>query len=149
MARMFLLLSAWLALAAPASAQSVMNDAVQADKRPVVEKAMALTDEEARAFWPVYDAFQKDLAKIYDRRHKVIEDYAAAYKKGPLPDAVARRLIAEASAIEGDEHQLKRSYIDKFSKVLPGAKVLRYMLIEGKINSALQYQISNGIPLPQ
>jgi hypothetical protein len=142
-------MGAGLLLASQAAAQTVMNDAVQADKRPVVEKAMALTDAEARAFWPVYDAFQKELAKLYDRRHKLIAAYADAYKKGPLPDAVARKLIAEASAIEGDEHALKRSYIDKFSKVLPGAKVLRYLLVENKINSAVQFQISNGLPLPQ
>jgi len=140
----------WCLLAvAPARAQTVMNEAVQADKRPVVEKAMELTEAEARGFWPVYDAYQKDLGKIYDRRHKLIENYAEAYKQGPIPDAVARRLLAEALSIESAERSLKNGYIDKFSKVLPGAKVLRYMLIESKINSAVQYQIADGLPLPQ
>ena len=144
-----ILLCMGLALALPAGAQGVMDAKVQAEKKALVTKAMELTDAEGRAFWPLYDAFQKDLGRIYDRRGKLVAEYAEAYKKGPLPDAVARRFMTEALAIDGDEHALKRSTIDKFSGALPGAKVLRYLLVENKINSALQFQISNGLPLPQ
>ena len=33
----------------------VTRDQVQADRKPLVAKAMNLTDDEARVFWPIYD----------------------------------------------------------------------------------------------
>ena len=141
--------SAPLRMAATAMRMRGRSSGWMAEKKALVTKAMELTDAEARAFWPLYDAFQKELGRIYDRRGRLVAEYAEAYRKGPLPDAVARRFMTEALAIDGDEHALKRSYIDKFSAALPGAKVLRYLLVENKINSALQFQVSNGLPLPQ
>ena len=52
---------------------------------------MDITDAEAKGFWPIYDSYQKDLQQINERIVKGLNAYAAALKKGPLPDAVAKR----------------------------------------------------------
>jgi hypothetical protein len=115
----------------------------------VVAANMQLTEEEAKGFWPVYDAYQKDLAGINKRLGAAIRNYADAYKKGQVPDETAKKLINEAIAIEDAEVKLKRSYVPKLEKVIPGAKVARYIQIENKIRAVIRYDLAAQIPLVQ
>jgi len=40
---------------------------------------LALTESEAKVFWPVYNAYQGDMVSHYDRVLKLIDTYAKAY----------------------------------------------------------------------
>jgi hypothetical protein len=139
-------------LALPAAAQTasdmkILADKVKADKKLVVAANMQLTEEEAKAFWPVYEAYQKDLAGINKRLLTVIKSYADVYNKGPVSDAAAKKLINQAIAVEEAELKLKRSYVPRLEKVLPGMKVARYIQIENKIRALVKYELAAQIPL--
>ena len=108
---------------------------------------MQLTEAEAKGFWPVYEAYQNDLAAINDRTAKAVMEYAEAYNKGSVPDATAKKLISEAIAIEESEAKLKRSYLPKLEKALSGMKVARYLQIESKIRAVIKYELAANIPL--
>ena len=127
----------------------IVREKVRADKKLLVAANMELSEQEASAFWPVYESYQKDLAVLNQRTLKAIESYAAAYNAGAVPDATAKTLLDEALAIEDAEVALRKSYVPKFSKVLPAAKVARYYQIEQKIRAAIKYELANGIPLVQ
>jgi hypothetical protein len=141
-------------LALPAAAQTaadmqILADKVKADKKLVVAANMQLTEEEAKGFWPVYDAYQKDLAAINKRLFGAIKNYADAYNKGPVSDETAKKLLNQAIAVEEAELKLKRSYVPKLEKVLPGLKVARYIQIENKIRAVVKYEMAAQIPLVQ
>ena len=149
-----LVLAATLALSAfsadekaGSSDMEILRDKVRADKKFIVAENMELTEEEAKGFWPVYEAYQADLHKINERMAKVINEYALAYNKGALMDKTARKLIDEATDIDVDEAKLKKSYVPKLSKVLPGVKVARYLQIENKIRAIVRYELAAPIPL--
>src|SRR5688572_1192183 len=96
-----------VALAAPAMAQTtstnnmeILRQKIKADKKLVVAQNLNLTDAEATAFWPVYDAYQKDLQQINQRLAATIEAYAAAYNAGPITNEVAKKLSDEAAAVD-------------------------------------------------
>jgi hypothetical protein len=108
---------------------------------------MGLTEQEDAAFWPVYDAYQKDLDALNTRTKKAIESYATAYNQGTVPDDKAKSLLNEALAIEAAELDMKRSYVSKFEKVLPASKVARYYQIESKIRAAIKAELAGAIPL--
>ena len=134
---------------AAADNMEIVREKVRADKKLLVAANMELTEQEAAAFWPVYEAYQKDLGALNERTRKAIESYATAYNAGTVPDATAKTLLDEALAIEAAEVDLRKSYVPKFSKVLPAAKVARYYQIEQKIRAAIKYELANGIPLVQ
>jgi hypothetical protein len=144
-----------VAFTVPASAQDkaattnmeILAAKVKADKKLVVAANMDLTDAEAKAFWPIYEAYQADLKPINEKLLKTILDYAEVYEKGPVPDDVAKRLLGDTLAIEQSELKLKTSYIPKLEKVLPEAKVTRYIQIENKIRAMIRYEIAAKIPL--
>ena len=135
---------------APAFAQDnmqILHDKIKADKKLVVAANMQLTDAEAKRFWPVYDAYQKDLEKINARLANLILNYANVYNQGAVPDATAKKLLDEALAIEEAEVKLKRSYVPKLKKALPDWKVARYVQIENKIRAIIRYELAAGVPL--
>lgn len=142
------------ALAIPALAQTaastdmeILRQKVKADKKLVISVNLSLTDAEAKAFWPVYDAYQNDLKPINERLAKMVLDYADAWNKGPISDATAKKLLDEALAIDAAETKLKSSSMPKILAALPAAKAARYYQIESKIRAAIHYELAAGIPL--
>ena len=133
----------------PADNMQILRDKIKADKKLLVAANMELTEKEAKAFWPVYDQYQKDLAAINQRIGKLIESYAADYQANTMTDEAAKKLIAEFVAIEKAEAGLKESSVPKLSKVLPPKKVARYLQIENKIRALVKYELAREIPLVQ
>ena len=131
----------------PADNMEILREKVKADKKLVVAANMNLTEQEAKAFWPVYESYQKDLQALNGRMKTLIETYANAYNQGAVPDETAKKLLDDALKLESDEVELKRSYVSKFQKALPAAKVARYYQIESKIRAGIRYEIAAGIPL--
>jgi hypothetical protein len=125
----------------------ILLDKVKADKKLVVASNMDLTESEGRAFWPIYDAYQKDLQAINERLGKTILAYADAYNKKSLTDAQAKLLTDEVLAIDQDEIALRKTYTARLGGAIPGKKVARYLQIENKIRAAIRYDLAAGIPL--
>jgi hypothetical protein len=143
------------ALAVPALAQDkpadtnmqILLDKVKADKKLVVAANMDLNEAEGKVFWPIYDAYQKELQAINDRSGKTILAYADAYNNKALTNDLAKQLTNEALAIDQDELTLRKTYAAKLNGVLPAIKVARYIQIENKIRAAIRYELAIGIPL--
>ena len=143
-------------LASPVMAQTaatnnmdILRQKIKADKKLLVAQNLQLTDAEGAAFWPVYDAYQKDLQQINQRLGAMVVAYAGAYKKGPIADDVAKKLLDEAVAIDGAEAKLKGALVPKVLSALPATKAARYLQIESKIRALVRYELAEGIPLVQ
>ena len=113
----------------------------------MVAANLGLTDAEGAAFWPVYDAYQKDLQQINQRMAAVITAYADAYNKGPVTNEVAKKLLDEAVAVDEAEVKLKSSAVPKILATLPATKAARYIQIENKIRALVRYELAANIPL--
>jgi hypothetical protein len=64
----------------PADNMQILREKIKSDRKLLVATNMELTDSEAKAFWPVYEEYQKDLTGINQRIVKLIESYAADYR---------------------------------------------------------------------
>ena len=141
-------------LAAPALAQDpgtqnmeILRQKLKADRKLVIAQNLGLTDAEGTAFWPVYDAYQKDLQQINQRMLTAIKAYADAYNKGPIPNDVAKKLLDEAVAIDEAEAKLKSALVPKVLATLPATKAARYIQMENKIRALVRYELAANIPL--
>ena len=129
----------------PADNTELVRQKLRADKKLLVADNMKMTEAEASAFWPVYDAFQADLGKLNDRAVKLIEYYAANVNS--MSDTAATRMTDEYLAFERDRAALLQTYRPKFSAVLPPLKVARYYQIENKIRAIVNMELAKGIPM--
>lgn len=144
-----------VALAAPchAFAQAPAADEVKAilaqaktpaDKKAFVASTLALTDTEAKRFWPVYEAFQRKLDANNRRYSLAIQEGVMANR---ISDLHARNLAKELVEIEDAEARARKTLYTATVKALPGRKAIRYLQVESKLQSAYHYEVASTLPL--
>jgi hypothetical protein len=121
------------------------REVVDKQKRVIVAGSLPLSDEEADAFWPLFDAFQKDLKKIDRRSDRLIAQYSAEY--ATLAGARAKAMIDEALRIEEDRVKLKRRWLKRMEPVLPPRLLARYFQLESKFQAVVAADLARQIPL--
>lgn len=90
---------------------------------------LALTDQEAGVFWPVYNDF-------HNRKMKLVEDERNTFKyshknRENLSDEEIIEVLEKIRILKDQEHQLEQEYYHKeFPKVLPPKKVLMLYKVE-------------------
>ena len=129
----------------PADNMQLVRDKIKADKKLFVSENMGLTESEAKAFWPVYDSYQKDWMKLNDRAAALIKEYAKNYQS--MTNETAKKLTDDMIAIQVDQQKMKESYLPKFRKAIPEIKVARYYQLENKIAAVVYYELAMNIPL--
>ena len=142
-----LALGSFLALAQekPADTMQLVREKVGADKKLFIATYMGLTESEAKAFWPVYESYQGELAKVEDRTGRLLDEYARNYRA--MSDQVAKKLLDEFLVIEADRLKLRQAYLPRFRKALPDTKAGRYYQLENKIHAVVSYDLARMIPL--
>ncbi len=119
--------------------------ALQRQRNELVNQFMKLSSEELPAFWPVYEEYRTQMAKIGDRTQKLIIDYAK--NQDNLSDQKALAMLDESLKIEEAELELKRKYVQEFKKVLPPKKVVRFFQVDNKFDAMVNYNLAGSIPL--
>ena len=126
-----------------------LREEAKADKKALTAENLNLTDTEGKAFWPIYESYQKDITKVNEKLVNLIKDYAKEYRARSLSDKKAKQLISDYMAIEEDILKLTKSYLNKLSTVLPAKKVMTYFQMENKIQAVLRFDCAIGIPLAE
>jgi len=135
---------AWSEDRQPGNMQA-LRDKLQAGQKAFVTQNLVLTESEAKAFWPLYDSYQKELGKLRDRMIELIETYAN--NADSMSDVEANKLVEEYLDIEGDRVDVRKAYLPKFRKILPAKKVARFYQIESKIFAIINHEAAAKIPL--
>ena len=144
-ALVWLLAGSVMAQERPADNMEVLREKVRADKKVVVMEALELTESEARAFWPVYNAYQSDMIVHYDRLAKLLSDYGAAYDT--MTDPPASRLLTDFLKLQNDHVAVLNRFRPRFERALPPRKVARFYQVENKLRALLDYQLARDIPV--
>jgi hypothetical protein len=129
----------------PADNLDALREKLRADKRLLIAESLELTEKEAQAFWPVYNAYQSDMVAHYDRILKLLDTYAASYKS--MTDPIATQLLGEFLSSQKNYLNIITSYVPKFQRVLPPKKVARLYQLENKIRALVDYQLAQEVPL--
>ena len=129
----------------PADNMQLVKEKMKADKKLLVAENMELTEKEGKAFWPVYESYQKDLGKLNDRLIKLIEEYAKNYET--MTDKTAQSLTSKYLALESERVKLLQSYMPKVSTAVGSKKAARYLQIENKVSAIVRFELAADIPL--
>ncbi len=130
----------------PAAELKALAADVGPAKRAFVGEQLALTEAEAEAFWPAYDAHQAGLAKLNERRLQNILAYADVWNATATDEEALGKLAAEALAIEKDEAELMADTFGKLKRGVPMVKAVRYLQLESKLRAIIKYELAARIP---
>jgi Spy/CpxP family protein refolding chaperone len=127
-----------------------LRDAVRSDKKALVASTLKLTDAEAKRFWPIYDAYQRDVDLANRRRNVTLVALIGLDK--PASDLYARNLANELIAADEAEIKSRRSLHNRLmrgvpTRILSPNKAARYLQLETKIRAVQAYDIAANIPL--
>lgn len=130
---------------AQASEQSPLSEqALEAKRSARVGAALDLTAAQEKAFWPLYESYRAEVATINGRRFKLTMDFMD--RRGSLTDDEAQAMLADYLGIESAYVSLLQSYAQKFSTVLPPAKVLLLFQTEDELDGNLGTEIAAPNP---
>jgi hypothetical protein len=145
-------LAVLLFLAVPAATAQTVKEtlditrqAVETQRRVLVSGALPLTDAESKAFWPLYDDYEKQRRPIDERANRLVADFVAS--AASLSDAQAQAMLAEALDLDEGRLKLRREFMGRMGKVIPPRKLVRFFQIENKLDSVVRADISKQIPL--
>ena len=142
-----------VSVAAAATAQTVTvkdqlaatRQAVENQRRILVSGALPLTDAEADAFWPLYDAYEKERRSVDERADALVADFLAGVAS--LTDGQAKAMVEETLRIEEERVHVRRAHFGRMVKAVPARKVVRFFQIDNKIDTAVRADIAKQIPL--
>ncbi len=123
----------------------MMRKDLKSEKKVIVAESMSLTETDATKFWPVYDQYAAELAKINDGKVSVIKEYAAKYPN--LTPEEALGLVKQWSQADSAAIELRLKYIRKFQDVLQNVKAARFFQIDRRIGLLVDLQLASEIPL--
>lgn len=151
--KQFRILSMYLALLVASQVlgqDSEFGDAralLQTGRVEIIKDELRFTEEEAAAFWPVYDEYQSDLAVVKNRYANLVSSFLDAYRAGTVSEQFAEQLIDDYLDIQEDLLKIKKRYLGDFRKALPARKAARFYQLENKMDAQLEAQLSLVIPL--
>jgi Spy/CpxP family protein refolding chaperone len=116
-------------------------------KKQVIAANLDLTDKEAEKFWPIYDQYTVELAKINDTKAALIKDYAHNYSS--MTDQQAEAYVKGRAAVDESVNRLRLRYFPTFHRVLSGKTAATFFQIEWRISLMIDLQLASQMPLIQ
>jgi len=126
---------------------SLLRQDLRSKKKQLIAANLTLTDTEATKFWPVYDQYTAEQAKLGDQKYALIKEYAQGF--GNLSNEQALSLINRSLALDEKIAQLRTKYVPIVNQVLPGTKTATFFQMDRRITELLDLQVAEQIPLVQ
>lgn len=117
----------------PGREQSPGKDRMESAKIGFITRELQLTPDEAKAFWPIYNAMEAEMKQA--NRDPLDDGLKTVRGKGgidKLTDAQAKELLAELDKLGAERDAIRRKYQKEFLKILSPQKVLKLHLAERK-----------------
>jgi len=118
---------------------------IQTDKRAVVLTAMQMTDDQVRAFTPIYDKYQAAMKDLSTSAVEMLNKFAA--NQGSMTDEAAKDILKDWLKLRDERNSIIRKYAKEMGRALPATKVLQWVQIENKLNALLDVQAASVIPV--
>src|SRR6266850_7763781 len=126
---------------------ALLRKDIRSIKKQVIAANLTLTDSEATKFWPVYEQYSVDFAKINDIRAALVKEYSEVY--GTQTDEQADSLVRRWLDVDIAAAQLRQKYVPIFRKVLPGKKAATFFQLDRRISMMIDVQLTSQLPLMQ
>jgi hypothetical protein len=118
---------------------------VRQQKAEMVGAVMQLSAADAAKFWPIYEEYDAELAKLNDLRVANIREYASSYDQ--MTDAKADELIQKALSYRKQRSELLAKYYERVKQALGGIEAARFIQVEDQLLLIIDLQIDSALPI--
>src|SRR5271170_1782560 len=118
---------------------------VRQQKAEMMGEVMQLSAADAAKFWPIYEQYDKELAKLNDQRVANIREYASSYDQ--MTDGKADELIHKAMSYRKQRSELLAKYYELVKQSLGGITAARFVQVEDQLLLIIDLQIDSSLPV--
>lgn len=118
---------------------------IETERRTVFVQNMNLNEEDAKIFWPIFDAFEAELLTLREQGIENLKKYGEQYEK--MTDEQAATLMKNMLTNEAKRSKIRKKYYNKFSKALGGKVGARVMQLDSIVSMVLRLSIYDELPL--
>jgi hypothetical protein len=118
------------------------REEIEAQKVAFITRELALTSEEAQAFWPVYNSMEAELEENRQKNGALNRRFKR--EMGSMSDEEADALIRERFKLERERTAIHEKYYTEFKKVLSVKRVAAYYKAEKDFKRELLKMIRGG-----
>jgi len=123
----------------------LLRQDVRTLKVAIITEVVGFTEEEDRAFWPIYREYDLEMSRLGDERVALIAEYAKNYAS--MNDEIADRLAAKALELESRRQELKGQVYQKVKKALSPLTAARFLQVEHQLLLLIDLQIASSLPI--
>lgn len=105
-------------------------------KQEYLIKELALTQEEAKEFFPLYEKFQKEKKQIYDENQSLMD------RADIVGEEEYRQIINRLLDLQIMSDELEKKYYNEFSKILSYRQLFRLNKAEASFQKYLLKEMS-------
>jgi hypothetical protein len=117
---------------------------IRSQKKQLIAANLTLTAAEATKFWPIYDQYEAEFAKIGDTKLALIKEYAQ--NLDTATDQQSLDYLKRSEEISESVIQLRERYVPIVSEVLPGKKTAIFFQLERRIEMLLDVEVASLLP---
>jgi hypothetical protein len=118
---------------------------VRQQKGEMMGAVMQLSAADAAKFWPIYEKYDAELAKLNDQRVANIKEYASSYDQ--MTDEKADELIHKAMSYRKQRSELLAKYYELVKQSLGGITAARFVQVEDQLLLIIDLQIDSSLPV--
>jgi uncharacterized protein YqeY len=118
---------------------------VRQQKAEMMGAVMQLSAADAAKFWPIYEEYDAQLAKLNDLRVANIKEYASSYDQ--MTDEKADELIQKALSYHKQRSELLAKYYERIRQALGGITAARFIQVEDQLLLIIDLQIDSSLPV--
>jgi hypothetical protein len=123
----------------------LLRQDLRAKAKQLITKNMQLSDEQATAFWPVYDQYAAEVGKINDTRFGLMKHYADVYPT--MTQDQADKMLRLLSDADTAIINLRVEYLPKFEQALPGGtKAALFFQLDRRLDYLMNVQMASQLP---
>ncbi|MCJ8170424.1 hypothetical protein [Atopomonas sediminilitoris] len=120
---------------------------VEAGRKQTIDSNLNLGASEAEKFWPLYQDYRGQISELANQGISTLIDYARLHNSQSLTQVDAANILEQVLKRDAQRSVLKEHFINKLSSEISPRVALRFMLIEGQLDSLSRYDALRQIPL--
>ena len=124
----------------------ILRSDFNADKVAVYNRALQLTEPEAKKFWPIYRDYERELMALSDQRLDLIRDFFTRQDAGKLTDKASKDIANRWLKGVQARLDLWKKYHKKISEAVSPTRGAQFLQLENQIALFIDIAIASEMP---
>jgi hypothetical protein len=125
----------------------VLRSRFNANKVATINEVLKLTPKEEEKFWPIYRAYEQELAGVGDQKLELIREFFKYYNTGSLTDERAQALSEKWLKNLQQRTDLWKKYHKKISKAVSPTRGAQFLQVENQMALFVDICIASEMPV--